>query len=180
MRISKAIMLCSITLLSLSANSYSNEASFTTVICTLEGSAQDVYSGSKHGIKVQTMIKFDSSGVIDFDNQFLEGGDGSSAVGMESSIWSNGFNMSALSINDAVTESYITISLVNSGFIPTASNVMVQQANWDIVINRKSGIAKIDAIYHISMTLPSDNNKKRIILATYSAFGDCSKAENKF
>lgn len=172
--------------LSLFSTTTFSEEKNTTIVCLLDGESSENARYSRE-IKLQYLIEYNPLEVVSIKTDFLTDYDF-----LESAIWSAGFGIGALKIVNSVSENEIKIFLddIPGGFNDDNSTLYVNWANWNVLINRKTGIAKTDASYSyiidnsdIDLGNEESNaiiSKKEIFNITYSALGTCSKKENKF
>ena len=178
-----------ILLLALFSTIIFSEEKNITIACILDGESSINFE-NYGDIKLQYLIEYNSLEVVSIKNDFLTDYDF-----LESAIWSVGFGIGALKIVNSVSENEIKIFLDD---IPGSFNnddnptLYVNWANWNVLINRKTGIVKTDASYsyiidNTDVDIDFMTEEDLAILRTkknyhieYSALGTCSKKENKF
>ena len=173
MKFSKTLL--TISLLFFSTIIFSEESKNTTIVCVIDGETKENYGTYSREIKIQDTVEFNDTGVVSFKHDFLTSYDF-----LESQIWGLGNVKKALNYDHSVTEDEITISLRSSGKFQESKNFIILSAYWDLMINRKSGIAKTEASYRYIIDNTDVGLEKETIYVTYSGFGDCTRAANKF
>lgn len=162
-----------IILLMFSSFSFSDVDENTTIVCLLDGVTDE--KGNSRNIKLQQLVTFNEFKVITFKNEFLTDYDF-----LEGDIWSHGLKSKDLRVSDALSENEITISIRSSEQYQRDGNLTVNWIIWDLIVNRKSGIATVRASYAYTIDNTSIGLDKEFIMISYSGFGNCVKSKNKF
>jgi hypothetical protein len=177
-----------LTLLLLSPLAFAEEID-TTIVCVLDGKSDEyIDRQSSRAVKVTQTIQFTPSMVTSFKQDFLSDYDF-----LEASIWQHGFANNKLEIKPTINNNEIKILLVqkDNNYQHSSNNVFIQWVQYELLVNRKSGIGKVDAslaytIYDTPL-FPAEPSIEEIKASkstfynlSYSAYGECTKGKNKF
>ena len=145
----------------------------TTIVCVLDGEATQAPDEIRE-IKLQVLITFNEKSVVSFKKQFLTDDDFN-----EGHIWSKGMGINAIDIDGSVSSDEISISISNNDQFKDG-NLNLVWLDWDLDINRKSGLAKATSSYAYTIHDMDNEENKTWYRIRYSSFGNCSKSANKF
>ena len=160
-----------------------------TIVCIMDGQSKEyVESSYSRQLKVSQTIKFNESNVTKFKHDFL-----TEDVFNEQSLWNYGFENNKLDFESSMSDDEITISIteIENNYQHIAQNVFVNWVRYNLTINRKSGIGKVEGslgyrVYNTPITTSAPTLEE--IKASpfdfhnidYSAYGNCSLSKNKF
>ena len=161
----------------------------TTIVCVLDGKSDEyIDRQSSRAVKVTQTIKFTPSMVTGFKQDFLSDYDF-----LEGTIWRHGFTNNKLDIKPSINNDEIKILLVqkDDNYQSSGQNMFIQWVQYELLVNRKSGIGKVDAslaytVYDTThfRTAPTIEeikaSKSTFYNLSYSAYGECTKGKNKF
>ena len=143
-----------------------------TVVCVLDGDSDEYYNGvnSSRDVKLSVIVKYNPSGVTNFQNRFLSDYDF-----IQGRIISDAQKKSNLSVTTEINEDEININLaLKEAWVKDKSwNLTPGWLNYQLLLNRKTGIGKVDA--SLAYKIDSDNYR-----VSYVVVGDCNIAKNKF
>ena len=177
-----------LTLLLLSPLAFA-EDNETTIVCVLDGKSDErIGSQGSRAVKVTQTIKFTPSMVISFKQDFLSDYDFNEGI-----IWQHGFANNKLEIEPTINNDEIKILLVqkDNNYQHSGRNMLIQWVQYELLINRKSGIGKVDAslayriydipLFETELTLEEIKaSESTFYNFNYSAYGECTKGNNKF